>query len=46
MLVVARGKLVISYTHSLIVLVESTSFPFYTILIRLEIAELAKANYS
>ena len=36
----------ITQTPSLIVLVEYTNFPFYTFLIRLEIAELAIAYYS
>ena len=41
----ANGKLLISYTPNLTVLAEYTNFPFYTFLIRLEIAELAIAYY-
>ena len=43
---VASGKLVICWTPSLIVLIEYINFHFCTILIRLEIAELAIASYS
>ena len=46
LLVVASGQLVISQTSSLIVIVEQNNFPFYTVLIRLEIAELDRASYS
>ena len=35
----------ISSTPSLILLAEQTKFPFYTFLIRLEIAELAIASH-
>ena len=44
-LVLASGQLLISWTPSLIVLVEYTNSPCYTILIRLEIAEIAIASY-
>ena len=45
-LVVASGQLVICWTASLIVLIEYTNFHFCTILIRLEIAEIAIASGS
>ena len=40
------GKLVISLTPNLIVLAKYTNLPFYTFLIRLEIAELDIAYYN
>ena len=43
---VASGKLVLSKTLSLIVLADYTNFLLYTVLIQLEIAELAIASYS
>ena len=45
-LAAASGLLVISQTHSLIVLVQQTNFSFYKIFIQLEIAELPIASYS
>ena len=45
-LLVASGKLVISWTPSHIELVEYTNFPFYTIFLWLEIAEIDIASYS
>ena len=42
----ASGYLGISQTSGLVVFVEQSNFPFYTFLIRLEIAELAIASYS
>ena len=43
---VASGYVVISQTYTLIVVIENTKFPFHTVLIWLEIAELAIASYS
>ena len=41
----SQWQLVINQTTSLIVLVEQTIFPFYTIIIQLEIPKLALASY-
>ena len=40
----ASGQLVTRYNQRLVVLIDYTNFPFYNVLIRLEIAELAVAS--